>query len=162
MLRRSLTVLSAAALTLLAGCANTLALDPAENAEDPACALPTLWMPDTVGELEKRPTSAQATSAWGDPASVIARCGVAEPAPTTDPCVNVDGVDWVQVRAEEDTWQFVTYGRSPAVEVLVSPQEVSGATALAAVSSAVSRIEQTTQCVDARDAEQVEGEVPAA
>jgi hypothetical protein len=75
--------------------------------------------------------------------------------------VSVDDVDWVQVRAEEDTWQFVTYGRTPAVEVLVTPSVVSGATALASVSTAVGGIEQTAQCVDVQDAEEVEGEVPA-
>ncbi|WP_051298048.1 DUF3515 domain-containing protein [Brevibacterium album] len=156
------TALALIAATLgLTGCARMLVVEPAENAQDPDCALPTLMMPDTVGDLEKRTTSAQAATAWGDPASVIARCGVPEPAPTTDPCVTVDGVDWVQVRDDEETWQFVTYGRSPAVEVLVSPQEVSGATALAAVSSAVERIEQTSQCVAAEDADQVEGEVPS-
>lgn len=136
-------------------------VEAADDADHPDCALPILLMPDEIGELSKRTTSSQGTRGWGEPASVIARCGVAEPAPTTDPCVNVDGVDWVQVRGDEDTWQFVTYGRSPAVEVLVTPSVVSGATALASLSSAVSEIEQTAQCVSVEDAEQVDAPVPA-
>lgn len=149
------------ALVSLSGCTSMLVLDAAEEAADPDCALPILLMPDELGELPQRTTSAQGTTAWGEPASVIVRCGVAPPAPTTDPCVSVDGVDWVQVRAEEDTWQFVTYGRTPAVEVLVTPAAISGATALASVSSAVSEIEQTAECVSVEDAEQVDEETPA-
>lgn len=154
-------MLSISALALLAGCSNALVVDAAENASDPDCALPMLLMPNQIGELKKRNTTSQATTGWGEPASVILRCGVPEPAPTTDPCVTVDDVDWVQVRGDEDTWQFVTYGRSPAVEVLVTPSAVSGATALATVSPAVRGIEQTAQCVDAEDADRVEGEVPS-
>ncbi len=161
LLRSGAGVVAASALVTLSGCTSMLVVDPAEDAADPDCALPMLLMPDEVNELSQRATSSQGTTAWGEPATVIVRCGVAPPAPTTDPCVSVDGVDWVQVRAEEDTWQFVTYGRTPAVEVLVTPTEVSGATALASVSSAVSEIEQTAQCVSAEDAEQVDGEVPA-
>lgn len=149
-----------AALTL-SGCTSMLVVEPAEQAADPNCALPMLLMPDELGELSQRTTSSQGTTAWGEPASVIVRCGVAPPAPTTDPCVSVDGVDWVQIRADEDTWQFVTYGRAPAVEVLVTPQSISGATALASVSPAVGGIEQTAECVSVEDAEQVEGEAPA-
>ena len=160
-IRRSLAAVLAVGTLVLTGCADALVVDAAEDAANPDCALPILLMPDQIGDLEQRTTSSQGTTAWGEPASVIVRCGVPEPAPTTDPCVTVDGVDWVQVRGDEDTWQFVTYGRSPAVEVLVTPTVVSGANALASVSSSVSEIEQTAQCVDAQDAEQVEGEVPA-
>ncbi|WP_198393710.1 DUF3515 domain-containing protein [Brevibacterium yomogidense] len=149
------------AVVTLSGCTDVLVVDPAENAADPDCALPILLMPDEIGDLPQRTTSSQGTTGWGEPASVIVRCGVPEPAPTTDPCITVDDVDWVQVRAEEDTWQFVTYGRSPAIEVLVTPSVVSGATALASVSSAVKDIEQTAACVAAEDAEQVEEDVPA-
>ena len=56
-------------------------------------------------------------AAWGDP-PVIARCGLPAPAPTADSCVDVDGVDWV-VRPLTDGSAAVTYGREPALEVLV-------------------------------------------
>lgn len=158
---RPLAAVLAAGTLVLTGCSSALVVDAAEDAANPDCALPILLMPDQIGDLEQRTTTSQGTTAWGEPASVIVRCGVPEPAPTTDPCVSVDDVDWVQVRADEDTWQFVTYGRTPAVEVLVTPSVVSGATALASVSTAVGGIEQTAQCVDVQDAEEVEGEVPA-
>lgn len=154
-------VAATTAAVTLSGCTSMLVVDPADEAAHPACALPMLLMPDELGELPQRTTSSQGTTAWGEPASVIVRCGVAPPAPTTDPCVSVDGIDWVQVREEEDTWQFVTYGRTPAVEVLVTPQDVSGATALASVSPAVGEIEQTAECVSVEDAEQVDEEAPA-
>src|SRR5699024_9060189 len=160
-LRVAAGIAAATVAITLSGCTSMLVVEPAQQAADPDCALPILLMPDEVGELSQRTTSSQGTTAWGEPASVIVRCGVAPPAPTTDPCVSVDGVDWVQVREDEDTWQFVTYGRTPAVEVLVTPQSISGATALASVSPAVEEIEQTAECVSVEDAEQVEDEVPA-
>ena len=58
-----------------------------------------------------------AVRAWGDPA-VIARCGLPEPGPTTDECLGVSGVDWVAHRLSDGV-RFTTFGRSPAIEVLV-------------------------------------------
>ena len=55
--------------------------------------------------------------AWGDPA-VVARCGVTPLGPTTLDCIEVSGVDWV-AEPLSDGVRFTTYGRSPAVEVLV-------------------------------------------
>lgn len=54
---------------------------------------------------------------WGSPAIVL-RCGATEVGPTTLPCIAVDGVDWV-VDDAGDPIRFVTYGRSPALEVFV-------------------------------------------
>ena len=96
--RRSLAAVLAVGTLVLTGCADALVVDAAEDAANPDCALPILLMPDQIGDLEQRTTSSQGTTAWGEPASVIVRCGVPEPAPTTDPCVTVDGVDWVQDR----------------------------------------------------------------
>ena len=39
-------------------------------------------LPETVDGLERRETNAQATGAWGNPASVLLRCGVPTPGPT--------------------------------------------------------------------------------
>ncbi|MGB8381821.1 MAG: DUF3515 family protein [Dermatophilaceae bacterium] len=89
------------------------------NASDPACTAAGASWPATVSGLaptELRDPS-PAVRAWGDPA-VIARCGVDVPGPTTLDCVSVDGVDWV-VEPLSDGTRFTTYGRSPAVEVLV-------------------------------------------
>jgi hypothetical protein len=72
-----------------------------------------------VGDLERTRTTSESPSvaAWGDPA-VIARCGVRSPGPTTDTCISASGVDWVAHRLS-DGYRFITFGRSPAIEVLV-------------------------------------------
>jgi hypothetical protein len=59
----------------------------------------------------------EAVAAWGDP-PVIARCGVSALGPTTEQCLSVDGVDWV-VREASDGAVLTTFGRDPAIEVLV-------------------------------------------
>ncbi|MEO7071194.1 MAG: DUF3515 family protein [Nostocoides sp.] len=66
--------------------------------------------------MSTSPTS-PAVHAWGDPA-IIARCGVAALGPTTDPCIDVSGVDWV-ARQLSDGVAFTTFGTDPAIEVLV-------------------------------------------
>lgn len=75
--------------------------------------------PTTLGDLTARATdpSDPAVAAWGDPA-VIARCGLTPPGPTTDPCLTVDGVDWI-IRRLSDGAAFTTFGTDPALEVLV-------------------------------------------
>ena len=55
--------------------------------------------------------------AWGDPA-IVATCGWPALAPTDKECLDVDGVDWV-VEPLSDGARFTTYGRDPAIEVLV-------------------------------------------
>ena len=57
------------------------------------------------------------TRAWGDPA-VVARCGVPALGPTTYECLDVDCVDWVVERLSDGA-RFTTFGRDPAIEVLV-------------------------------------------
>ncbi len=109
-----------------------------------------LTLPEQVGEFEQRPTTSQATSAWGDPSAVILRCGV-EPlmAPTRLPCVAPSGVDWVWVEHEEHT-QLISYGREPAVELLIEDEHVSESTMMdvqVALSTPVSAIEQTRECL---------------
>jgi hypothetical protein len=86
-------------------------------ATQPVCA--TAAWPATVGESGRVATTPDdpSVAAWGDP-PVIARCGLPAPAPTVDSCVAVDGVDWV-VRELTDGSAAVTYGREPAIEVLV-------------------------------------------
>lgn len=140
---------------VLAACTPALTVDPAPNAHDPACADVMLRMPDEIDGTPDRDTSSQGTEAWGDPAIAIARCGMEPPAPTTDRCVTVDGVDWISTEEAADSWTFVTYGRTPAVEVILDPQKVSGATVLSSVSPAVALLEETSACVGAHDAEQV-------
>jgi hypothetical protein len=147
------TVLVALLTTLLTGCVQAVPLDAAENANDPACADVTVRLPDTVADKPKRETSAQATGAWGNPAAVLLHCGVAVPGPTTDACIALNGIDWIadDSEAATNTYRYTTYGRDPAVEVVINadPESggVSGTTALIDLTSAVSAIPATSECL---------------
>ena len=85
----------------LVGCAGQVPMTPAKDANNPECASVTVRLPDTVAELKKRETNAQATGAWGTPASVLLTCGVDVPGPTTLPCVSVNDVDWIERLIED-------------------------------------------------------------
>lgn len=117
--RRLALLAGAAALaSVLTGCSTTIHLEPAANANDPACAEVSVLLPDAVGELDRVWTDAQATGAWGDP-TVVLRCGVEPPAPSTDVCTTIGGVDWLVLDQEEERQRLVTYGRDPAIEVII-------------------------------------------
>jgi hypothetical protein len=145
----------------LAGCAPTVTLKPAADATDPACAQVVVALPDTVAGLAARETDAQGTGAWGQPASVILRCGVPSPPPTAAECVTVDGIDWIRDDTDDPNFAFTTYGRTPAVEVIidsdgdpdVDDDGVSGREALTDLSSAVGVLPQNGgKCVAPEDA----------
>jgi hypothetical protein len=109
-------------------------------------------LPQFVADAPKRETTSQATAAWGDPAKVILRCGVPVPAPTTDQCVSVNGVDWV-LRQQKDssTWTATTYGRKPATELVFDPDKVAESSVLADLADAAAKIPQTHKCLSVRD-----------
>ncbi|UJP39491.1 DUF3515 family protein [Cellulomonas palmilytica] len=126
--RRALTV--ALVPATLAGCASAVATTAGPYATDPVCAQVVLATPDELSDLERRDTDAQATTAWGDGSgAVVLRCGVEPLGPTTDRCETVESpdgtsVDWVVVASDPDDeagtdWTFTTYGRVPAVQLLV-------------------------------------------
>ncbi|MBO3093892.1 DUF3515 family protein [Cellulomonas dongxiuzhuiae] len=124
------TTAATGALLVLSGCAPTVPVTVAPFATDPVCASVVLALPRSLGEgLERVDTDAQATAAWGDPrAAVVLRCGVEPLGPTTERCQSVTTpqgptIDWVVVEDDGD-WTFTTYGRVPAVE-LVIPREVA-------------------------------------
>ncbi len=118
----SLAAWAGIAAAALAGCAHAVVVEPATYAADPDCAKVMLAVPETIGGLEQRGTTSQATQAWGDEYELIARCGVEPPGPTTDQCVSVTtsgaDVDWL-VREEDEAWVATVFGRSPALEVTV-------------------------------------------
>ncbi|WP_136052177.1 DUF3515 domain-containing protein [Microbacterium sp. K36] len=117
--RRLAAVAGAIALAAgLAGCSTTVHLEPAEDANDPACANVSVLLPDSVGGYERVWTDAQATGAWGDP-TVVLRCGVEPPAPSDLVCTTLGGVDWLVLEQEEERQRLVTYGREPAIEVII-------------------------------------------
>lgn len=116
---RSVALATAAlcAAVAVSGCSRAPEVSLAPQAAAPVCA--TLSWPASVSGHEQVATSPASPSvrAWGDPA-IIARCGLDPLGPTTDECVTVNGVDWV-VRSLSDGGAATTFGRDPAIEVLV-------------------------------------------
>lgn len=114
-------VMTVGAVLVMAGCTQPLVVEAAPYASDPECASVMLAVPDTVGGLDMRGTTSQATAAWGEEFAIVARCGVEPPGPTTDECLAVATsveMDWV-ITDTDDVWVATTFGRSPAVEVRV-------------------------------------------
>lgn len=142
---------SVAAVTLLlgaslglGGCASDVVLEPAPDASAAVCAQVLLAAPRALGGAERRTTTAQASLAWGSPAITL-RCGVPPPPPTAeDRCIEVaddaglitywlvheDDPDGSTSETSRGRFAFTTYGRVPAVEVVV-PVEYAGTDATA-------------------------------
>jgi hypothetical protein len=137
---------AAAVVLALSACAPVVDVSPAKDAANPACAPMMVALPDTMGDAGLRKTNAQATAAWGDPSKVILRCGVNVPGPTTDRCVSVNGIDWV-IKEGDPVWTLTTFGREPATEILMDPDQISSATVLAEFSAAAGKIKATRNCV---------------
>lgn len=153
--RRPLLALAAASLALaagLSGCSPVVSMAPAaEFANDPGCADATVRMPATISSYELRQTDAQGTAAWGDPTVVLLYCGVPVPEVSDLPCVEIEGIFWL--REEVDAgYAFTTYGRDPAVRVVVDPDAVGPGVVLDDLSTAVSYTSETgRECVDLED-----------
>ena len=149
---RRLAVLAGAVslAAMLAGCSTTVHLEPAADANNPACANVSVLLPETVGGFDRVWTDAQATGAWGDP-TVVLRCGVEPPAPSALVCTTLGGVDWLVLEQEEERQRLVTFGRDPAVEVTIRRGEQIDFQALVAKISASiqSGLQPATgQCTD--------------
>jgi hypothetical protein len=123
--------LAAAGLVLvaaigLAGCSTTVDMDPADGANDPACAEVSVRLPGSVDGQSRIWTDAQATGAWGnDGSAVLLRCGVATPGPTEAKCIALGGVDWIVDESKAPKYLVTSYGREPAVEVFIDNETVS-------------------------------------
>jgi hypothetical protein len=154
-LRRSVLQLAAVsliALGALTGCAQTVALEPAADAKNEGCAEVMVRLPDTVSDLPLRETNAQGTGAWGSPASVLLRCGVEVPDPTSAlPCVLVDDVYWLRDDSEAPNYIFTTYGREPATEVIVNRDVTSPGPALFDLVGAVGATTEVSACTEIED-----------
>lgn len=145
-------LLAAPLLLLLAGCAPIVALDPAPDAISPKCAAVVVSLPQTVADLPARETDAQGTGAWGSPTGVILHCGVPVPAPTsTLPCITVSGIDWLADDKDTANSIFTTYGRDPAVEVVIDGTRASGFAALTDLAYAVSNSPAKGACISPED-----------
>lgn len=131
---------------LLAGCAATVNLESAQDANNPNCAEVMVRLPQQIGELNKRYTNAQATGAWGDPAAVIIRCGLPEVLVSELPCVSAGEIDWLVDDSQAPNYRFISFATSPAVEVIIDSQRASGVTSLESLSGAVSKLDQSKKC----------------
>lgn len=109
----------AALVATLGACGSSVEATAPVHAASPACARAAQHWPRTVADQDRRDTtsSSAAVAAWGDPA-IIARCGLSPIGPTTDPCIDANGVGWVAHRLSDGV-RFISFGRDPAIEVLV-------------------------------------------
>ena len=142
----ALTIAASALAVSLSSCTATVNLEAAPLANDPACAEITVRLPDVIGDQNKRVTNAQATGAWGEPSSVILRCGIEPVTVSSLTCVTASEVDWVVDDSKSPSFRFISFGRSPATEVIVDSTAVAGVTALDAVAQAVKNIPATKTC----------------
>ncbi len=158
--RASIAAAAAAALAVtLTGCVSTVPMEPAEGADDPRCADVIVRLPDTVAGQERRETNAQATGAWGSPASVLLYCGVEVPSASTQRCIQVDGIYWLVDGSQEPTYVLRSYGREPAIDVVVDGAVAGPTPALMDLSRAVSYTRPNGhECTDLEDADIVEGQ----
>lgn len=120
--RRRATVLLLAVGVLASGCSSAVEVGVPGEADHGACAAASAHWPEQVNELSSTGTdpSDPAVAAWGEPA-IIARCGMPPLGPTENQCVVVDGVDWVAEELDDGT-RLTSFGRDPAIEVIV-PEE---------------------------------------
>ncbi|MFI0814772.1 DUF3515 domain-containing protein [Streptomyces sp. NPDC021098] len=128
-------------------------VEPGPYADNPKCADVISRAPETVLSKHRDDITGKGAAAWGD-GSVVLRCGVTPLRPTTNLCVNVDGVDWVldEKRAQKDGVQaLTTYGRDPAVEITVQGDGPQAGDALVDMSRAVRGIPQTSKCLSLSD-----------
>lgn len=138
----------------VSACTTAVAMQPATNAADPHCADVTVRLPPDIDDLPKRETTAQATGAWGTPTAVLLHCGVEPPAPTsTMPCYTVGDVDWLVDDTDDPEYRFTSYGRDPAVTVVLDNTVVAGISVLEALNAAVAQLPVTGACLALEDVE---------
>ncbi|KOT66087.1 MULTISPECIES: DUF3515 family protein [Streptomyces] len=140
--------LAAGGLIALSAASPPPGRESAPNAGHPACGRAAAHYPSQLLGKERSSTSAEGVAIWGDGA-VVLRCGTTPPKPTTDPCFNVNGVDWVLREGASDDGKrvLITYGRAPAIEVTVAEASASAGDGLADLNAAVKEIPQTAHCV---------------
>jgi hypothetical protein len=99
----------------LSGCGGSGTPDPGPDAGTAQCTALLKRLPATVLDRQRTDLDVTGAAAWGDP-SIVLRCGVTPTGPTPDRCAEYGAVDWVFTETKED-YKFITFGRSPAVEV---------------------------------------------
>jgi hypothetical protein len=136
----------------LAGCAPVVSMTPAaEFANDPGCADATVRMPDTLGDYRLRNTDAQSTAAWGQPTVALLYCGVPVPQASDLPCVQIEGIFWLREEVDAGL-AFTTYGRDPAVRLVIDTDALGPGIALDDIANAVSYLPTNgRECIDLED-----------
>ena len=135
-MRRVLALPLIPLVVLLVGCAPTVGMTPAPQATSARCAGLIVRLPQTLGDAGRRATGAQATAAWGTPASVTLTCGVITPAVAATRCTTIGGIDWLldtRTIAGAERRVLTTYGRDPGTQIVVDPRTVDPATVLDAL-----------------------------
>jgi hypothetical protein len=130
----------------LTGCSPTVALEPAELANDPDCAEIIVRLPDELADLPKRTINAQSTAAWGEPVAVILRCGLEKVEVSALTCVSVGGIDWLVDESAKPNYRFITYATTPATEVIIDSEKVSGVTVLEGLAGSVGVVSPDKFC----------------
>ncbi len=158
MVRTTRAVIAAAAAIALgaslAGCSSIVPLTPAADANDPGCADVIVRLPESVVDQPRRETNAQATGAWGSPASVLLYCGVEVPSASTQRCIRVEGIYWLVDDTDAPSYVLRSYGREPAIDVVVDAEEVGPTPVLMDLSRAVSFTKTNGhECTDLEDAD---------
>jgi uncharacterized protein YceK len=131
---------------LVTGCASTVHLSPAEAANSATCAKLQVRLPDTVDGLGLRSTDAQSTAAWGEPASVLYRCGLPEVKLSAFKCVTSEGVDWLVDDSAAPSYRFITFGRNPASEVIIDSNKAVGVNVLDQLAATIKLQPATANC----------------
>ena len=138
--RRTLACAALAATLALAGCSTTVSLAPADDANNAHCADVMVRLPGTISTSDRVWTDAQSTASWGTPSAAILACGVAVPGPTTLKCVSFHGVDWIIQPETGSTYRVTTFGRRPAVQLLIDTKKIDSNAVLNAVSLAATTL----------------------
>ena len=139
--------------TTWVACTPTVPMERAAHAILPVCAEVSVRLPKTIGDLERVNTNAQGTAAWGNPTAVLFRCGLDMPVASNELCTKVGDVDWLADGSHDPDYVFISYGRNPAVEVIVDNTLISGRTVLEALNDAVRVLDQEHFCIDFTDLE---------
>lgn len=136
------------ALIFLTGCAPMVTLEPAEHANNAECAEIIVRLPDELAGEPKRRVNAQSTAAWGEPVSVILRCGLEPVEVSALPCVNTGEIDWLVDDSNAPSYRFISYARFPATEVIIDSTKLAGVTVLEQLSSTIGILPATKRCTE--------------
>jgi hypothetical protein len=134
-------------LQALMGCAATVVLSQADDANNPSCAKVMVRLPQDTDGLTKRSTNSQSTAAFGTPVAVTLRCGLKPILVSALPCLTAGGVDWIVDESNKPKYTFISFGRTPATEITVDSTKASGATVLEDLGQAVQFTPVSKKCL---------------